>query len=508
MNSLTNNEFKFSKGIFTSLIIIGIIGLILRLYNFPHDIPLVLDAFNGYFLYATDVSIIGNLPNWSISNIGWPIFLSFFFSIFHFDNLLDYMNLQRIITISISTLTIIPIYFLCKKFFNRFYSVLGVALFTFQPHIIQNSSLGITEPLFILLVSISITLFLGFKTKSMLISFLIIGLATMVRGEGLFVFFAFSISYIIQNKHKKEIIVKYLSGLIIFVTTLSSAIFLQMKTYGENTVSIRLITGIEGITSGINYYDKSASVISSYLVTLEDIIKLGIWTCVPYFIILIPVGIYLILKERTRNTNTILTIMLVMCIPVIIAFSWTVRDTRIFYPLFPILTIVSIFPIIKFVERFNRKKILIIFIIGIILFSSISYLEIKNSDLNHQREANSIAQYVVSIASGINNYYPEDSYIAPSEISDDWPVIKNKINFKTNIISTNGFDSLEKYIESARKQGLTHLVIDNNIERPNFLKNIFENEEKYPYLLKVFDSKNEGFTYKIKIFKIDYKLLK
>jgi hypothetical protein len=196
-----------------------------------------------------------------------------------------------------------------------------------------------------------------------------------------------------------------------------------------------------------------------------------------------------------------------MFITVIIAFSWTVRDTRIFYPLLPILTIVSIFPIIKFVEKFNHKKILIIFIIGIILLSSISYLEIQNSDLNHQREANSIAQHVVSIASGINNYYPEDSYIAPSEISDEWPVIKNMINFKTNVISTDGFDSLEKYIESARKQGLTHIIIDNKIERPNFLKNVFENEEQYPYLLKVFDSKTQGFTYKIKIFKIDYNLL-
>jgi hypothetical protein len=507
MNSLKNNEFKFSKGIFTSLIIIGIIGLVLRSYNFPHDIPLVLDAFNGYFLYATDASIVGNLPSWSISNSGWPIFLSFFFSIFHFDNLLDYMNLQRIITISISTLTIIPIYFLCRKFFNKFYSILGVALFTFEPHMIQNSSLGLTEPLFILLVSISITLFLGFKTKSTFIAFLIIGLATLVRGEGLFVFFAFSISYLIQNKHEKETIIKYLLGLSVFVTTLSSSIFLQMKTYGENTISIRLINGVQGISSGINDYDKSASLISGYVMTLGGIVKLGLWTLVPYFIILIPIGIYLILKERTRNTNTILIILLVMFIPVIIAFSWTVRDTRIFYPLLPILTIVSIFPIIKFVEKFNHKKILIIFIIGIILLSSISYLEIQNSDLNHQREANSIAQHVVSIASGINNYYPEDSYIAPSEISDEWPVIKNMINFKTNVISTDGFDSLEKYIESARKQGLTHIIIDNKIERPNFLKNVFENEEQYPYLLKVFDSKTQGFTYKIKIFKIDYNLL-
>jgi len=506
MNSLKNNKFKFSKVTISSLIIIGVIGLLLRLYNFPYDIPLVLDAFNGYFLYATDVSIVGNLPSWSISNIGWPIFLSFFFSIFHFDNILDYMNLQRIITIVISTLTIIPVYFLCRKFFNKFYSVLGVALFTFEPHMIQNSSLGLTEPLFIILVSISITLFLGFKTKSTLISFLIIGLATVVRIEGLFVFFAFSISYLIQNRHEKEIIIKYLLRLSIFVTTLSSFIFLQMKTYGEDSMSTRVITGIGGITSG-NYHENLVSIISGYLITIEGIVKLGAWTFIPYFIILIPLGIYLILKERTRNTNTILIIILVMFVPIIIAFSWTVRDTRVFYPLFPLLTIVSIFPIMKFVEKFNRKKILIMFIIAIILFSSISYLEIKKNDVNHQREANSIAQYVVSIASGINNYYPEDSYIAPSEISDKWPVLKNKINFKTNIISTDGFDSLEKYIESARKQGLTHLVIDNNIERPNFLKDIYHHEEKYTFLVKTYDSKVDGFYYHVKVFEIKYNML-
>ena len=506
MNSLKNNKFKFSKVTISSLIIIGVIGLLLRLYNFPYDIPLILDAFNGYFLYATDVSIVGNLPSWSITNIGWPIFLSFFFSIFHFDNILDYMNLQRIITIVISTLTIIPVYFLCRKFFNKFYSVLGVALFTFEPHMIQNSSLGLTEPLFIILVSISITLFLGFKTKSTLISFLIIGLATVVRIEGLFVFFAFSISYLIQNRHEKEIIIKYLLRLSIFVTTLSSFIFLQMKTYGEDSMSTRVITGIGGITSG-NYHENLVSIISGYLITIEGIVKLGAWTFIPYFIILIPLGIYLILKERTRNTNTILIIILVMFVPIIIAFSWTVRDTRVFYPLFPLLTIVSIFPIMKFVEKFNRKKILIMFIIAIILFSSISYLEIKKNDVNHQREANSIAQYVVSIASGINNYYPEDSYIAPSGISDEWPVLKNKINFKTNIISTDGFDSLEKYIESARKQGLTHLVIDNNIERPNFLKDIYHHEEKYTFLVKTYDSKVDGFYYHVKVFEIKYNML-
>ena len=457
------------------------------------------------FFYATDVSILGNLPNWSISNVGWPLSLSFFFSIFNSDNFLDYMNLQRIITISISILTIIPLYFLFRKFFNKFYAILGVALFTFEPHMIQNSSLGLTEPLFIILVTISITLFLGSKTKSRYVGFLVIGLASIVRLEGLFVFLAFSIAYLIQNRHENKIIIKYLFGLVIFVTTLLPIIFLQMKTYGENSISNRFTAGVtQSIQKTI--HENSASLINGYLVTLENIVKLGGWTLVPYFVILMPIGIYLILKNRKRNTDTILIILSVMFIPIIIGFSWTVRDTRFFYPLFPLISIVSIFPIIKFVEKFNRKKILVILIIGVILFSSIVYIEIKKMDLNHQREAYSIAQYIVNTKKGINDYYPEDSYIATSEISENWPSLKNMTNFKTKIVSVEGFNSLENYIKESKKLGLTHLVIDDKKERNNILVDVFKNEERYPYLVKQYDSIEYGYTYHVKIFKIDYKI--
>jgi hypothetical protein len=82
-----------------------------------------LDALE-YFLYATDTSIIGHPSiNYYFSNNGWPIFLSVFFKIFRFDNALDYMNLQRAITVSISILTMVPIYFLCKRFFDKSYAI-------------------------------------------------------------------------------------------------------------------------------------------------------------------------------------------------------------------------------------------------------------------------------------------------------------------------------------------------------------------------------------------------
>ena len=506
VQSLKNITSDLSAKIaFCSIITISVIGLFLRLYNFPYNIPLTLDAFNSYFLYATDTSILGNLPNWPISNNGWALFLSFFFSVFHSNNFLDYMNLQRLVTMYISLLTIIPVYFLCRRFFNRLYSIAGVALFTFEPHMIQNASLGLSDPLFIILVTTAIMLFLRSKTRSTLIAFGIIGLATTVRIEGLFVFFAFSASYFIQNRHERKIIMKYPLGLAIFVAALLPIILLRIRTYGEDFISSRISDSTNAIVT-ISSHENSNSLIGGLIINLESIVKLGGWSLIPFFIIFVPIGIYLILRKRDhRDLNTILIIMGFMLIPVAIAFSWA-QDTRYIYPLFPLFCIVSIFPIMRFVEKRNIQKIIIIFILGAVLFSSMAYLEIKKNDLNHQREAFGIAQQVVSIANGINNYYPEDSYIGPSEIPEKWPVLKNSIHFKTNIIDTAEFDSLESYIKASRDKSLTHLVVDDNKNRPNFIKDVFYHSEKYPYLSKVFESSDYKYKYHIKIYEIKYDI--
>jgi len=97
-----------------------------------------------------DISVVGTLPqNYTPINNGWPIFLSGFFSIFSFENSISYMELQRIISVIISTLTIIPIYYLCRNFVNNSYSIIGAAIFAFEPRIIQNSLFGIADPLYI-----------------------------------------------------------------------------------------------------------------------------------------------------------------------------------------------------------------------------------------------------------------------------------------------------------------------------------------------------------------------
>ena len=167
-----------------SLFIIGIISLSIRLLFFEPEIPIRQDA-NGYFEYAMDMSILKNIPYSAHANDGWPMFLSIFFGIFNFDNYQDFATLQRIVSIVISTLTIIPIYFLCRRFFDKSFAIVGASLFAFEPHLIQNSLLGITEPLYLFLTVISLTLFLSKNQKLFYSSFIITALATSVRAEGI-----------------------------------------------------------------------------------------------------------------------------------------------------------------------------------------------------------------------------------------------------------------------------------------------------------------------------------
>ena len=84
----------------------------------------------------------------------------------------------------------------------------------------------------------------------------------------------------------------------------------------------------------------------------------------------------------------------------------------------------------------------------------------------------------------------------------------NDVNVKgTNYVYlSQSANSVEKYIELARDQNLSHLVIDNNEKRSLYFKDIFYHEENYPYLIKEFDSAKEGYShYNVKVFKIDYK---
>jgi len=137
--------------IFLSIIIGISIGI--RLFYFPSNLPLNADALY-YFWYSSDIYHIGRLPNdWSPANNGWPIFVSIFFSISDSKDIFTLMEIQRSLSVFFSILIIIPTYFLCKKFVDRKFALIGASLIAFDPRLMINSFLGIVDPLYIFLIT-------------------------------------------------------------------------------------------------------------------------------------------------------------------------------------------------------------------------------------------------------------------------------------------------------------------------------------------------------------------
>ena len=502
MNLLGKKVRYFENRITLTLFVIGISSIIVRLFFFPYGIPITEDGL-FYFRYAIDTSILGHFPSTPLINNGWSLFVSIFFSIFHSNNFLDYMTLQRLLSVSISVLTIIPVYLLVRRFFEHKYALLGVFLFAFEPRTIQNSLQGISEPLYILLVTLTLFFFLSARKEIVYLSFSTAALATQVRYEGIVLFFLISIMYFVRYRKEKKEMAKYTIALCIFVLTLLPMSYARIITMGNDGIIDGITSGGEvyGIEATSNQENKIVGIFSYVLTGFQALIKFLGWVMIPYFVFFVPLGAFLILKKRNSNNFTMIAAIIVLSIPALYAYSRGIQETRYLYVLHPIFCVLSIFAI-KFLQE-KIKKVLLIIVFGVIISSAL-FLSIRSTDYEHEREAFEIAKHVSSSANSINNYYPESKYVRVTGMVDKFPVLSSSVSFGPKILDTD-YQSLQEFIEKNRKEGLDHLVVDGKTNRPEFLNDVFINDEKYPYLIKVFDSMDLGYKYHVKMYKIDYE---
>jgi hypothetical protein len=520
----TNYIIKLIKKPIFFLFIIGIIGLIIRLYYFPFDLPITHDSID-YFSYAVVTSQQGHLPvDWGLTNNGWPIFLSFFFSIFEPQKFLELTYLQRFLSIIISVLTIIPVYLLCSRFVKKQFAVIGAALFVLDPRIIINSLLGITEPLYLLLGIISLFLFLSKRPTVILISFFTLALCSTIRYEGFLILFPFLIIFFIRFRKDKKIIQKIFLVIGIFFITITPITFAYYESTGEEGIINPIFGGgaayllthvIQGMPDyddaiyGENIEEDRVSIFVS-LGIINTIKYLG-WVLIPTFLLFIPIGVILLFQKRDYTTLTIILFGITMLIPAFYAYGRGIEETRYLYMLFPILCIISSLTIKKISEKFKKENLILIAIVVGIILSSVIFLDYKKIDREHEIESYLIAKDITSIAGGINHYSPNSKYIHIAEISNKWPIIPlppkeenyNQL-FDVKKISPEKYSSLNDYIKNSKEKGLTHLVINKEKNNAKFLDDIFYHEEKYPYLIKEYDSLDQRFNIQIKMYKIDY----
>ena len=165
-NNFTNRFSKYPLILFT---IFGV-SLFVRFYYFP-EVPLNSDSLI-YFWYSSEILHTGELPNnWTPINNGWPIFVSLFFKIFENYDVFSLMSIQRSLSVIFSVLLIFPTFYLCKKFVPEKFAIIGVILIAFEPRIMINSFLGITDSLYIFLILMSLTSFLYSNSRTIYFSF-------------------------------------------------------------------------------------------------------------------------------------------------------------------------------------------------------------------------------------------------------------------------------------------------------------------------------------------------
>ena len=511
------------KAIFLCLLSIGVIGLLVRLYFEPPS-ALTGDATN-YFVYAADTGLKGKLSDvYFLGNSGWSLLLSAFFSMTKYDDPLFLMELQRSLSIFISVVTIIPVYFLCRRFFNQSYSLVGASLFLFQPHIIINSTLGITEPLFLFLGISSLTLFLNNNHKIIYVSFAVAGLFTLIRFEGLLFFAMLSIMFFVKYRNEKRYFLRYPLVLAIYVLVLLPVAYSNFETHERDgfvselfdTSSASYQRFIEGKPDvGDPLYGDASSANMQNFLTIG--IKNTIWffglASIPIFIFIVPVGVVLIIKNRKNLKNdfqivTIVLVSLTMLIPAFYTYGRGSDDVRFLFMVFPLLVLISLYGISKL--KTKNHHFIMVGITAAIVLTSFLYLDFKNEmDVDYENEVFLITQFITSKTSLINDNSADIRYRTAATIVTYWPNLptatsETHIERSLKLISPTGHNSLIEFVDLSKDKGLTHLAVDGRDHQPEFLRDVFYHDEKHPYLEKIYDSSELGMKYHVKIYEIDF----
>jgi len=515
-NTQKEKRTKESRNYFFILGVLSSIALSIRLIIIPYEVPISLDGLE-YFVYAVAMSLEGDFPSgYLYNNFGWPTLLSFIFSITEFNQMLELMNIQKIFSSVISVITVIPIYFICKKFFGYKIAILGSALFLFEPRMIINSTLGITDSFFIFLVTLVIMFIFIKNNRFYFLSFVFAAIAVFVRYEGFLLIFPIVISFFAKKGFEKKKIFQFSLGITIFLLII---LMINVTAYEKTDTSI-----ISPITGGVDYvnyniimnnpdYDdeffgedeenKGQVFIYNFL---SGYVKFLGWITLPYLVFFIIPGLYLMNKKITINKIILMVFALFISGAGFYAYGRGIEETRYLYPLIPIFILISCRFFYFLNKKYDFKKITLV-IISFVIISSIGYLEYDKEDNIYEKEIYDATVFVVKIADGVNEY-KGNKFVKPATLENSWPELplvndKNKMTLKIKKFSTNGFENLDQFLGNNKDKGLSHLVIVEN-EKKLFLKNVFHNEKDYEFLKKIYDSKDLGFENQIKIFEINY----
>ena len=468
------------------LTILIIIGIIVRFIVFPFDLPIYQDG-EMYFWFANDMNIIKGFPDsgeidTSGPNIFWPITLAGIFYLFSSDNFIDYMELQRTVTALISVFTVIPIFFLCRKFVQDKYALIGSCLFLFDPRLILNSLSGLPQPLFIILGIIAVVFFLSKKMFWVYVSFGVLALFTLTRYEGIILIIPFSIMFFWRFRENKKII-NFIICLSIFFIILYAADNLRAEANQESVdrswyfsnayIHYENPSKIVGEVcefeseSELCEYSKACSsaeclFFSVFSNAIINLIKYYGWITIPLFIFGIPFGLFKIFKKRDYKKWTIIICAITMLIPAFYGYSRDLNEIKYLYFQIPFLCILATLGIEFLVEKTKKQKIVSIALIPLIISGGLIFFYDQIAiDYEYEREYFEIAKKIDLEMNVINEIDPVDNYIRSAKIAslDEFPVLHDSFERRSlEVIKIQGNENHIPSLEKLLEYGITVLT--------------------------------------------------
>ena len=530
------------------LVAIGLISLIFKLYLVDFSIPLYSDDL-GYTLNAIAHSH-GDFAQIPDKGEGWPYFISLFFLVINSNNYIDYSNVVRILSLSISTFSIFTVYLLGKKFFNEKYSLIPASLFAFEPHLNYISGFGLAEPLYHMVMILAFYFILNRETRYFLLSMLLIGVLWWIRINGFILLPVIIAIYFINFRKSQNLLKNFGFGIAIFLIVVSPMLMQRYNQYGnpfhfwydqniftgdyEKIVSVNTETTN---TSALDYIQKNGilSFIHTFILTgFYNILHTEAKILFPYLIILVPFGIIFSFRAFDQEKNFIKASWILIVVTAgltTITFS-IFPDRRYLYYLYPFLIIFATIPIQRVTEYglstfsfSNRKKdafLFFVIVIVIILSGLFTMLQYHRPDQILENEKILFAKFAVHNLNGkiLRDPGPALDYFTYVKLDDPLG------NFKTFIIDTSNKSdhsflqqsgnltriyiygkTMDELITNGETYDLKYIISDaNGSVFHSFVDDVYKNENRYPYLKKVFDSEEHGFKeLRVKVLEIDYK---
>ena len=551
-----NNSSSLKKSniatIVICLIVISSISIGFKLSHVDFSNPIIGEDTYVYVLGAFSV-INGDFSQPDRKALGWSIFMSPFYLLTDSTDLLDYLNITRILSIAISTVTIIPMYILARRFFDEKYSLMASCLFAFEPHLNYNSVLGLSEPLFIFgIVLASIFILQKNHNWYFYLSFLLAGIVWWVRFNGLVMVMILSIVFFVVYKPSSKNFLKYLVCIGLFLIIVSPILIQRYDQFGDPlyfAVSDNHFIGDAYSNYAINTKDIEYSA-SDYIqdngvisfverfgLTGLHIMVLDMFKMLfPYLIFLLPFGVLFSIRSFAQDKDYIKSIWILLLVnlgSLIIVFS-TWGDMRLIYHVFPFIIIISTIVIQRVVKhglstfQFSEKQknFFLVGIISIVIISaSILTLRMDESDKLLDQERIEFSKLLTQKFNGKISAGGDVLRLLTYTQLQDSPYLFKE--FKTSaydfsigrdsdlFASENMLErillyakSLDELIEIGKKYDLKYIAI--NKEQPKndwygYLANLYDEGEKYPFLTKVLDTKEIGFKkFKVKVFEINY----